>query len=230
MLEIILIDVGKEIKEELEKVLMNYDYNYKISNKYNNKNDNYKVYIIKCNNKFDEQYKKIQNIRLKENDWKSMIIVLTDNIKLKEYLYNEELMIISVIEKSVHYKEKLKNTFIKVLLNYDQHPNKIKYRYKNIDYIIDYQDIIYIEKEKDSKRSIIYTSDNHFYIQTTLSKLIKELDERFIKCSRSYIVNLEKMINYDKKNNIIQLKKDKKITEISRNKKSIIISYLRRVG
>ena len=223
MIDINIIDSNYEkIKQIVESTLMNYNYDYVINNSYK-KSSNYKIYIIECNKRSDlNQIKKIRS-----NDWSSMIIITTNNNKLLEEILHQELLIISVINKNTDYITKLKNTIHKVLNNYENNPNTLKYSYKGVKYLIKYQDIIYIEKMKDSKNSIIKTFKNDYYIQKPLSEIITILDKRFIKISRSFIVNLEQVNSYDRKNNIMNLKNNYIITEISRKVKLQIINYFR---
>ena len=115
------------------------------------------------------------------------------------------------------------------LKNYDQRPNSLRYTYKNILYNIEYNKILYIEKEQDNKRCIIHTKNKKHYIQGTLNNVYKLLDNRFIKSSRSFIINLEQVYSYDIKNNIITFKNNNKFDGVSRDNKKVIINYLRRV-
>ena len=59
-------------------------------------------------------------------------------------------------------------------------------------------------------------------------KIEKILNENFIKCSRSYIININKMREYNTKDNIITLNGNLKIYEISRQKKKEIINIMRK--
>ena len=113
--------------------------------------------------------------------------------------------------------------------NYQSRQNGLKYKYKSINYNIPFKDIIYIEKEQDNKRCIIHTLKEDYYIQSTLSKIITNLDDRFIKSSKSYIINIEQVLQYNIKENIITFKDKNQIFEISRNMKKEIISKLRKV-
>ena len=62
-----------------------------------------------------------------------------------------------------------------------------------------------------------------------LSSIISKLDDRFIKSSKSYIINIEQVLQYNIKENIITFSNKKQIYEISRNKKKEIINKLRKV-
>ena len=62
-----------------------------------------------------------------------------------------------------------------------------------------------------------------------LSSIISKLDDRFIKSSKSYIINIEQVLQYNIKENIITFSNKKQIYEVSRNKKKEIINKLRKV-
>lgn len=229
MIEFIIIEEDEKnytlIKKIIENTLMNYDYNYKISNKIEN-NNNFKVYIICCLNKKTKDL--LNNIRYEQNDWSSMIIVITIHKLIKE-IQDLKIMPIDIIVKDKLFEKNIIRAINIGIRNYNNRPKTIKYKYKTIYYNIDLRDILYIEKEKESKRILIKTKDETFLYSSTLSEIEKKLDNRFIKCSRSYIINLEQMRLYNTKDNIIVLKDGNCIYEISRDKKKSIINYLRNV-
>lgn len=227
MIEFVILGQDKNlysrIKIIIEKELMNYDYNYIISEK--ESSNKYKIYIVEyINNK-----KTLEKIRYDNNDWSSMIIILSDDTKIP-YIEKLKLMPIDIIDKKNKQLDDLLLRSIRIgLRNYDTRPKTIKYKYKTTYYNIDLKDIMYIEKEKDNKRVIIKTKEKEYLYPSTLTKIEELLDNRFIKCSRSYIINREQMQQYNTKDNIIIMKSGEQVNEISRNKKKDIINYLRNV-
>lgn len=231
MIEFIIIDEDNKYieinKKIIEKILMNKDYSYKI-NTFNNLNnieitkDKYKVYIINYNNKALKIMNKIRN---ELNDWTSMIIITTQS-KIDD-ISNKRIMPIDIIIKDNNYEYNLKNCILISLNNYDNRPNSLKYNYKNTYYNINLNEIIFIEKEKDNKRCTIKTKEDNFPILGNLNTIEPLLDKRFIKSSRSYLINMEQVKLYNTKDNIIVFKDGTEIYEISRNKKKDIINYLR---
>ena len=239
MIEFIIFDNTKDnfkiIEKEIDKEMMNYDLDYKTRNysileevKTNTNNDNFKIYILNQTNIRGTGLEISKYIRESLDDWKSIIIFIskTDDYKinvLTKSLYILDYILIEDI------KNKLQN-LIKISMKiYDSRPKELKFKYKNNSYNISFKDIVYIEKEKDSKRCIIYTKKNKYSIQSNLNAILSKLDDRFIKCSRTYIINKEEMSSYNTKDNIITFKNKKEIYEISRDKKKEIISYLRKV-
>ena len=215
----------------IEKVMMNYDINYNFIayDKYRKEllnKDNFKVYIISYTN---DSIELIKYIREELDDWKSLIIIIYKNKEEKNKVLKENLFIVDYINKKKHYEEKLLRNIQICLKNYDQRPNSLRYKYKNISYNIEFQKIIYIEKEQDNKRCIIYTKNKKYYIPGTINKLLSLLDNRFIKSSRSFIVNQEQMLSYNTKTNIITFKNNIKLNGVSRDNKKYITNYLRRL-
>ena len=221
--------------DAIEQVLMNYDVEYDITYYDNNKNNyrklenkhSFKVFLFGSENNV---LNSIKYIREELDDWQSMIIVLTNSEQLKYKLLDSRLLLVDIIDKSTNYLSRLKSDIQICLKNYDKRPNKLKYTYKKIIYNIDLYKILYIEKEQDNKRCIIYTNESKYYIQGNLVIVEKLLDKRFIKVSRSYIINLEQVSSYDNKKNIINLKNNKKLIGIvSRNNKKTLQRRLRKI-
>ncbi len=220
-----------ESKRIIDKVMMNYDvsYDFIAYDKYRKEllnKDNFKIYIISYKN---DSIDLIKYIREELDDWKSLIIVLYKNKEDKNKILKEDLFIVDYINKIKYFKEKLLRNIQICLKNYDQRPNSLKYTYKNILYNIEFNKILYIEKEQDNKRCIIYTKNKKYFIPGTLSKVKSLLDNRFIKSSRSFIINTEQISFYDIKSNIVTFKSKTKLDCISRDNKKIIINHLRKV-
>lgn len=240
MIEFIIYDEKKEyrqlIEEEIDKEMMNYDIEYKKSYydcfckemKLEIKNEYFKIYILNQTNISKSGLQVAKYIREEQNDWKSIIIFISATDEYKINLLTKRLYILDYLLHE-NIKSDLKQLIKIALKIYDTRPKELKFKYKSVNYNISYKDIIYIEKESDNKRCIIHTNKNTYYIQSTLSKLITKLDDRFLKCSRSYIINLEEVLKYNTKDNIITFKSKKQIFEISRDKRKELINRLRKV-
>lgn len=220
-----------ETKKVIDKVMMNYDicYNFIAHDKYRKEllnKDNFKVYIISYN---VDSIELIKYIREELDDWKSLIIIIYKNKEDKNKVLKENLFIVDYINKNKNFTENLVRNIQICLKNYDQRPNSLRYTYKNILYNIEYNKILYIEKEQDNKRCIIYTKNKKYYIPGTLNRIKSLLDNRFIKTSRSYIINTEEITSYDIKSNILTFKNKIKLDGVSRDNKKIIINCLRKI-
>lgn len=227
MINFIIEDIN--LKETIEKIMMNYNLEYKI-NKYNDQKTKElnRIYILNYDTTNKAEINKLLNIRVNEDDWSSIIILISDNSNIKYRLVDNKLLILDVIDKNKDiYNQLIEN--IKISLKIiTETTNSICYTFKGILYNIPQKDIVYIESDSKNKRSVIKTETSEYYIPLTLSKIEKILDENFIKCSRSYIININKMREYNIKDNIIILNGNLKIYEISRQKKKEIINIMRK--
>lgn len=227
MINFIIEDIN--LKETIEKIMMNYNLEYKI-NKYNNQKTKElnRIYILNYDTTNKAEINKLLNIRINEDDWSSIIILISDNSNIKYRLVDNKLLILDVIDKNKDiYNQLIEN--IKISLKIlTETSNSICYTYKGILYNIPQKDIVYIESDSKNKRSVIKTETSEYYIPLTLSKIEKILNDNFIKCSRSYIINTNKMREYNIKDNIIILNGNLKIYEISRQKKKEIINIMRK--
>lgn len=227
MINFIIEDIN--LKETIEKIMMNYNLEYKI-NKYNDQKTKElnRIYILNYDTTNKAEINKLLNIRINEDDWSSIIILISDNSNIKYRLVDNKLLILDVIDKNKDiYNQLIEN--IKISLKIlTETSNSICYTYKGILYNIPQKDIVYIESDSKNKRSVIKTETSEYYIPLTLSKIEKILDKNFIKCSRSYIININKMREYNIKDNIIILNGNLKIYEISRQKKKEIINIMRK--
>lgn len=227
MINFIIEDIN--LKETIEKIMMNYNLEYKI-NKYNNQKTKElnRIYILNYDTTNKAEINKLLNIRINEDDWSSIIILISDNSNIKYRLVDNKLLILDVIDKNKDiYNQLIEN--IKISLKIlTETSNSICYTYKGILYNIPQKDIVYIESDSKNKRSVIKTETSEYYIPLTLSKIEKILNDNFIKCSRSYIININKMREYNIKYNIIILNGNLKIYEISRQKKKEIINIMRK--
>lgn len=90
--------------------------------------------------------------------------------------------------------------------HYDNRPKTLRYTYKNIIYCFDFAQIVYIDKEHDSKRCIIHLANKDSVpYQGTISHLMTILDERFERISRSTIINVDYINTVDLKETSVLL-------------------------
>ena len=220
-------------KKIIDKIMMNYDIEYDITvlDKYSKETqeiipkEKFKIYLLSYESKKKTQ-QMIENIREVQNDWQSLILIL-ENTESIEELKKTNYFILDILSKQTDFIERLKRDIQICLNHYDQRPNTLKYCYKKVFYSIEFWKIIYIEKEMDTKRCLIKTIDHTYPIQERLSSLEKQLDNRFLKCNRGYLINLEQVESYNLKNNFITFKNKEELDIVSRDKKKEMIHYFR---
>ena len=238
MIKFIIYDESKENKkliyDEIDKEMMKSDIEYQkdyiteFNKLKKNNNEYFKIYILNQTNISKSGLEVAKYIRETLDDWKSIIIFISNTNEYRLNILTKRLYVLDyILIENIKYD--LKELINICLKNYDSRPKELNYKYKSINYNIPFKDIIYIEKEQDNKRCIIHTLKDDYYIQSTLSKLISNLDDRFIKSSKSYIINIEQVLQYNTKENIITFNNKKQIFEISRNMKKEIVNKLRKV-
>ena len=221
---------------ERDKFMMQYDMDYKC-HKYNGyddhwkcyakKDDGFKVYLLDIKTKTGSGLDAARMIREEYDDWVSMIIIITAYSEYKYEALEKRLMLVDFINKLSNFETRLRSALTVCIKNYDNRCKSLRYVYKNNVYNIELNQILYIEKEKDNKRCIITTLTDKVLIPGTLNTIMKELDERFMKSSRSMIINLEQVASYYTKEGKIIYKNGETVTSISRNQKKEIMKYVR---
>lgn len=221
---------------EIEKFMMRYDTDYKCHKykgyddkwkEYAKKDDGFKVYLLDIKTENGSGLDAARLIREEYDDWVSMIIIITAYNEYKYEALEKRLMLVDFINKLSNFEKRLQAALTICMKNYDNRHKTLRYTYKNNVYNIDLKQIISIEKETDNKRCIINTVTNKYIIPGTLNTIMKSLDNRFIKCYRNMIINLEQIESYYIKEGKIIFKNGHTVTAISRNQKKEIIKYVR---
>lgn len=226
----------EKYKHEIDKFMMQYDIDYKCHiykgyteswKEYAQKEDGFKIYILDIKTENGSGLDAARLIREEYDDWVSMIIIITAYSQYKYDALGKRLMLVDFINKLDNCSENLHKALSICMKNYDKRPKTLRYVYKNIAYNIALGQINYIEKELDMKRCIIKTTSDEFYIPGSLNNVMKKLDNRFIKCSRSTIVNTERIESYNIKTNVITFKDKETLDAVSRDKRKEVINHVR---
>lgn len=156
--------------------------------KYIEANHQNNIFIIENKNK-QESIALIDTIRNRYNDIESFIIIINfsdkdclESIK-SQFLYN------TIILNNKNYSNKFVKAIKQITSCYENKRNCITFLSKGILYQIPFLDILYIEKEANTKLSIIHCKDEQINVNKTLTELSSELDDNFIFTHRSALVN-----------------------------------------
>ena len=232
MLKILIYEDNKVSLERAiaatHKALGNYDVDYKIC-KYlnycddliNDINDriNKKIYIL------DIEVPQMSGIELaakiRENDWDCIIIFVTLHPECKNDIFYSRLMAYDYISKYNTYDKRLEKTIEKAYKIVGK-KRVFAYKYRNILYRLELDDILYVERLNGTRRNIIYTESGMEYnIVGNLKKIQEQLGEEFAFSHKSCIINLNKVAQVDYVNGIIKLKNGLCIDKLSiRQKKN----------
>lgn len=207
--------LASKYEREIDRFMMSNDEEYRIHK--------FRGYT----KEWEEFVKAARRIREEFDDWVSMIMIITAYSEYKYEALSKRLMLVDFINKLDDFEIRLREALQICMKNYDKKFKNIKYNYRNISYNIELRNILYIEKELDSKRSRIKTIHGDYYIQGSLESISKKLDKRFFKCSRSVFVNLEQVEFYNYKENILTFKNGETLNSIPREKRKEVEKRVR---
>lgn len=239
MLKFIICDdkqefLNKEVKI-VENFMMNYDIEYEchVFKEYDSefmkiaKEDvGFKVYLLDIQTKYGSGLDMARKIREEYDDWVSVIIIVTAYPEYKYEALGNRLYLFDFINKLDNYETKLSEDLERTLKNYDNREKCLNFEFNYVVKKLEFRHIIMIEKEKDSKRCLIKTTYGDCLIGKTLNSTFKMLDNRFIKTSRSVIINIDQVLEFDIPENRITFKNGMEIFDISRDHKKSVIKRL----
>lgn len=226
---------SKIMKTIIEKVMINYEQEYKIVHfdeydskfeEYVNNDNGFKVYFLDIKTKCGSGLDAARIIREKYDDWVSILIIVTSHEEYRYEALSNRLYLMDFINKLDNCEQKVIEDVKKSMNNFNKRYKSLSYEYNHIFHKIEFRNIISIEKEPESKRCIIKTTYGESYIPGTLNEVYKKLDDRFVKVHRSLIINKDKVVKYDRKNNEIEFIDGTHSTSISRYKKKELLEYV----
>ena len=164
---------------------------------------------------------------IRENDWESEIIFITNHDKMFETTYRSVYEVFDFIEKFHDMEIKLKKAIITIFKrNFD---NKMyKYRNNNFSIQIYYRSITYLYRDKESRKVIINTDRTHYSIIMPLSETLKSLDNRFKMVHRACIVNLDRVESFNWSKGYFVLDNGEKVYYLSKRFKKEVEEYYER--
>ena len=211
MINFIIIEDDKKmmthVKDVINKSLFKSDieYEFKLFSGYNNElnkviNDlsNIKIYIMDI--ELDNSISGIEIAKkIRANDWESEIIFLTSHDHMFETAFRNIYGIFNFIEKFDNMEQRLTHD-IKEISKHNFDNKTFKYSNRTTDLQIYLKTINYITRDTTERKLVIYTDNNTFEVNMTISDMLNNLDNRFKQVSRSTIVNKDKVneINWNK--------------------------------
>ncbi len=239
MLNFVVCDDEKEFREviikEIEKFMMNYDVNYKVYQfetydedfeKVARSDLGFKVYFFDIKTKNGSGLDAARFIREELEDWNSIIVIVTAFAEYRYEALSNRLYLLDFISKFDNCKAKIKEILKIIYKNYNSREKCLSYEYNYTFYKIELKNIIFIEKEQDSKRCIIYTTYGTFKAPFTLVSIAKQLDKRFLKVHKSLILNTDKISTYNTKENEVVFSNGMSTNLISRSGRKELINYV----
>lgn len=234
MINFIICSSDYSSREETKNIIYSYMMNYDVEVKYHlfehynkelkniiEREDGYNVYILDL----DCSIEIIKKIREEQDDWHSIIILITNN-SIDEKIYGKRLYILDLIYRNKSYEKLLIEDLKRILNNYDHREKCLTFETNRVIKKVDFKSIIMITKEKDSKKCILKSSYGNYSVPESLCNISKRLDDRFVKTNRSCIVNGDQIIEYDQNQNKITLKNGLIFNDISREKRKSVSKYV----
>lgn len=129
---------------------------------------------------------------IREEDWDSEIIVLTNHDRMFETVHKEIYKTFDFIEKFDNFENRLRKD-IKKIVNKKLDKGKFIYNTRKISLQIFFKDILYIYRDTIDRKLIIKTSNNEFIVNLTINEILDMLDNRFTQCHRSCILNEDRV-------------------------------------
>ncbi len=201
----------KEYSNVINKFMLNQNLSYKIMkiNSYTNntmsslKNlDGKKIFIIDIEVPGKSGLEFAREIRY-TNDWASPIIICSSHKELKNKGFASRLLMLDFINKDKNILNNLENA-LEVAFNIINCHKSYNFRYNGEYYQVPYENILYIEKNLNDNYATVFTKRSKYTIKDTIINIFSILnDDRFLKCSRSCIVNTDNILAIDFINNTI---------------------------
>ncbi len=239
MLNFVVCDDEKEFRsmiiQEIEKFMMNYDIDYKVYEfetydkefeKVAKADLGFKVYFFDIKTKSGSGLDAARFIREELDDWTSIIVIITAFAEYRYEALSNRLYLLDFISKFDNCKSKIRGALKIAYKNYNSREKCLSYEYNYMLYKIELKNIIFIEKEQDSKRCIITTTYGTFKAPFTLSGISKNLDKRFLKVHKSLILNVDKISTYNIKENEILFVNGMSTNLVSRSGRKELINYV----
>lgn len=211
MLKIIIVEDDEKWAKEFERIVnevlfkSDREYEIYIFKKYSNDlkkiiHDNSEQKIFLTDLELDIKHTGMDILReIREDDWDSEIIVLTNHDRMFETVHKEIYKTFDFIEKFDNYENRLKKD-LKKIINKKFDKDKFLYSNKKISLQIYLKDIIYIYRDTVDRKLVIKTTNNEFLVSLSISAILKMLDNRFEQCHKSCIINNDRIVekNYAK--------------------------------
>ncbi len=229
MIKFIVVEDEQFVQENIKKIIrqisVKNDQDLKVEyyKKYNEKlqkeidNDLYrKVYIMDI--ALDDSISGIDIAeKIRKKDWDSEIIFVTSHDQMFETVHRKILEVFDFIEKFQDMEKRLMNDIQKIF-NKKIDSKTLKLSGKITDVEIYMKNILYITRDKEERKAIIYTDkdDVSFRVGYSLTELLELLDSRFVQTHKSCIANKNRMIEKNYAKGYFILDNGKKVEMLSK--------------
>lgn len=149
---------------------------------------------------------------IRDYDDMSEIIMCSFHYELEYKVLKSKLKILDFVSKYNNAYVNLTNLILEV---FNKHSRKVlKITDKGVILFIVMKDILYISKEKNTRKCVIKTFNNEYLVNKNLEEIKQELNSDFIQVSRNCIVNQNNVEEYNFKDSKIKFKNGEEIDAV----------------
>ena len=158
---------------------------------------------------------------IRQKDWDSEIIFITSHDHMFESAYRNVYKVFNFIEKFHDFDNRLIKNITEIIdTKYDN--GIFKYHGSNLDLFIHYKEILYLYRDKTTRKMILKTTKNKFIVNLGVKEALDYLDGRFKLIHRACIVNLEKVDEFNWNEGYFLLVNGEKVYMLSKKYKKDI--------
>ncbi len=155
---------------------------------------------------------------IRDNDWESEIIFLTNHDKMFETAYRSVYEVFDFIEKFHDMEPRLKKD-LKAIFKRNFDNKMFKFNSRNLNIQIFYRSITYIYRDKEERKIIINTDKTSYSLNLSLADSLNFLDDRFKQVHRACIVNTDRVEEYNWSKGYFILNTNEKVPMLSKKYK-----------
>lgn len=164
---------------------------------------------------------------IRDNDWESEIIFITNHDKLFETTYRSVYNVMDFIEKFHDMEAKLKKD-IKIIFKKNFDNKMFKFSSRNLSLQIYYRSITYIYRDKEARKIVINTDKTNYSIYLNVTDSLNYLDSRFKIVHRACVVNLDRVEAFNWTKGYFVLDTGEKVHMLSKKYKKEVEEYYER--
>lgn len=164
---------------------------------------------------------------IRENDWESEIIFITNHDKMFETTYRSVFNVMDFIEKFHNMEPKLKKD-IKIIFQRNFDNKMFKFNSRNLNLQIYYRSITYLYRDKEARKIIVNTDKTNYSIYLNVADSLNYLDSRFKMVHRACVVNLDRVEAFNWTKGYFVLDTGEKVSLLSKKFKKEVEEYYER--
>lgn len=164
---------------------------------------------------------------IRENDWESEIIFITNHDKMFETTYRSIYNVMDFIEKFHNMENKLKKD-IKTIFRRKFDNKMFKFNSRNMNLQIYYRSITHLYRDKESRKIIVNTDRTNYSVYINVTDAVNYLDSRFMMIHRACVVNLDRVEAFNWTKGYFVLDTGEKVHMLSKKYKKEVEEYYER--